>query len=162
MCRSRCGGSCLCCVRGMLLQRMTWRRRRSSTPMSHPGVSGVPPVSRPGFSHRLSLLHRPGPCPEGADGAVRCLHGCAAAGSGRFGRVFPARRSLPGLGAAAVALLQPDWLVALWESLRGLLSFPASLFPGKTDTLLRWLPAVLPLLLLAIALPLHLSRRHML
>lgn len=75
--------------------------------------------------------------------------------------VFAAGLLLGG-GVTAVALLQPDWLVALWESLRGLLSFPASLFPGKTDTLLRWLPAVLPLLLLAIALPLHLSRRRML
>jgi len=73
--------------------------------------------------------------------------------------VFAAGLLLGG-GVTAVALLQPDWLTGWWEGLRGLLSVPAVPLGDKAAALPLWPAALLPLAILAIALPLLLLRRH--
>ena len=67
---------------------------------------------------------------------------------------------LAGGALTALVLLQPDWLTGWWEGLRGLLSVPAVPLGDKAAALPLWPAALLPLAILAIALPLLLLRRH--
>ena len=67
---------------------------------------------------------------------------------------------LAGGALTALVLLQPDWLTGWWEGLRGLLSVPAVPLGDKVAALPLWPAALLPLAILAIALPLLLLRRH--
>ncbi len=67
---------------------------------------------------------------------------------------------LAGGALTALVLLQPAWLTGWWEGLRGLLSVPAVPLGDKAAALPLWPAALLPLAILAIALPLLLLRRH--
>ena len=67
---------------------------------------------------------------------------------------------LAGGALTALVLLQPAWLTGWWEGLRGLLSVPAVPLGDKAAALPLWPAALLPLAILAIALPMLLLRRH--